>query len=547
MQYFVRAASLIQTRRMMDTEEIAQGCKRGDPATQAALFRRFRPDVWHVVSRYVTDASRVEDLLHDTFLLAFTHIGQLRDDARLEAWLLRLARNVALLYLRRKRSDDTLSLDDAQSLLAEDSDAADAAPPTLDELLGLVEQLPEGYRNVFKLYVLDGLPHDEIARLLRISPHSSSSQLLRARRLLQRRLRARRWPLLPGLLLLAPASREVHRLTLLPVSGNPVKEPADGPRSATMACRTARSQPGRQPDTLPPPAAAGQPPVPTTAAVPPAPMPPADTFPRRDGRPPFPERRPTDRTPAFTGDPLLATVPRWQFSVSVNGLSASRATQPRPFTGPGIASQQPVTDWETLYALSQTDAADSILSPALAAIAAQNSGPIVEKEHHRPAFSVALGLRHSWRGGWGVSGNIGYLRLTSDFTLGESAYVRRTQRLYYLGLSLTADCDCYTSPSGRLRLSVSAGAGLYIPLRGTSVTAYVVDQLQADSAAVRLHARPQVFLSGSIGLEYRFTPHLSLVLSPSVRYCPDNGEPLRTHFQARPVTFSAPFALRWSF
>lgn len=154
----------------MDTEEIAQGCKRGDPAAQAALFRRFRPDVWRVVSRYVTDASRAEDLLHDTFLLAFTHIGQLRDDARLEAWLLRLARNVALLYLRRKRSDDTLSLDDAQSLLAEDSDAADAAPPSLDELLGLVEQLPEGYRNVFKLYVLDGLSHDEIARLLHISP-----------------------------------------------------------------------------------------------------------------------------------------------------------------------------------------------------------------------------------------------------------------------------------------------------------------------------------------------------------------------------------------
>lgn len=531
----------------MDTEEIAQGCKRGDPAAQAALFRRFRPDVWRVVSRYVTDASRAEDLLHDTFLLAFTHIGQLRDDARLEAWLLRLARNVALLYLRRKRSDDTLSLDDAQSLLAEDSDAADAAPPSLDELLGLVEQLPEGYRNVFKLYVLDGLSHDEIARLLHISPHSSSSQLLRARRLLQRWLRARRWPLLLVLLLLAPAGREVHRLTLLPVSGNPVKEPADGPRSAPMACRTARSQPARQPDTLPAPAPAGQPPVPTTAAVPPAPTPPADTFPRRDGRPPFPERRPADRTPAFTGGPLLATVPRWQLSVSVNGLSASRTTQPRPFTGPGIASQQPVTDWETLYALSQTDAADSILSPALAAIAAQNSGPIVEKEHHRPAFSVALGLRHSWRGGWGVSGNIGYLRLTSDFTLGESAYVRRTQRLHYLGLSLTADCDCYTSPSGRLRLSVSAGAGLYIPLRGTSVTAYVVDQLQADSAAVRLHARPQVFLSGSIGLEYRFTPRLSLVLSPSVRYYPDNGEPLRTHFQARPVTFSAPFALRWSF
>lgn len=363
----------------MDSETIAQGCKRGDPAAQAALYRRFRPVLWRVVTRYVPDPARAEDLLHDAFLLAYTHIGQLRDDARLEAWLVRLTRNLALLHLRQTATIATLPLDETNALELPAESGEATGQPTLDELLELVGRLPEGYRNVFRLHVLDGLSHEEIAARLHISAHTSSSRLLRARDIIN----------------------------------------------------------------------------------------------------------------------------------SVEG--------------------------------------DESVPPALADISSQNSGPLLEKVRHRPAFSVTLGLRRALRGGWGVGGSMGYTRLTTDFVLGEGAYVLRTQRLHYLGLSLLADRTCYTTPSGRFSLSAAAGATVEIPLRGTETTAYVTDVTVGDSAALRLYPRLQWSLSGSVGLQYRFTPHLSLEFSPTFRFYPDNGSPLRSLYSDRPWQFTVPLSLRWSF
>lgn len=531
----------------MDSETIAQGCKRGDPAAQAALYRRFRPVLWRVVTRYVPDPARAEDLLHDAFLLAYTHIGQLRDDARLEAWLVRLARNLALLHLRQTATTATLPLDETNALEQPAESGEATGQPTFDELLELVGRLPEGYRNVFRLHVLDGLSHEEIAARLHISAHTSSSQLLRARRLLQRWLAGRRLPLLLVLLLLSPAGREVLRRWLLPAPAPRAVPSVPGPPANRPLADGLRPRRSAAPDRLPSPSlpdtAAAAPP----AAAPPGPAAPADTAPHTPPLPAWP--RPW--MPGSADRQQLAEArsarPRWQLSLSVNGLRSDHATEALKLVPPNVASHTPIDSWEELRDIINSFESDESTPPALADIASKNSGPLLEKVRHRPAFSVTLGLRRALRSGWGVGGSMGYTRLTTDFVLGEGAYVLRTQRLHYLGLSLLADRTCYTTPSGRFCLSAAAGATVEIPLRGTETTAYVTDVTVGDSAALRLYPRLQWSLSGSVGLQYRFTPRLSLEFAPTFRFYPDNGSPLRSLYSDRPWQFTVPLSLRWSF
>lgn len=137
--------------------------------------------------RYVSDEQTAQDLLHDGFLIIFSSLHTLRSPEKLEKWMERIMKNVSLQYLKTSRPA-SIALD----AIAEAEEPAESMPstglPTYEQLIKTIERLPEGYRNVFKLAVLEGLSHKEIASLLHIAPHSSSSQLSRAKEMLRKLL-----------------------------------------------------------------------------------------------------------------------------------------------------------------------------------------------------------------------------------------------------------------------------------------------------------------------------------------------------------------------
>lgn len=165
----------------MDSEQLIISCRKGDRNAMATLYRLYSGRMLAVIKHYVRCPETAEDILHDGFLIVFQNIDKLRDGRKLEWWMATIMKNLSLKYLASQNICEVLD----EQTVAED------VPPmeqliSLDLLSKLIDRLPDGYRQVFKLAVLENKSHKEIGEALGIAPHSSSSQLYRARQMLRR-------------------------------------------------------------------------------------------------------------------------------------------------------------------------------------------------------------------------------------------------------------------------------------------------------------------------------------------------------------------------
>lgn len=145
------------------------------------------------IVRYVGRGDVAQDVLQDTLVRALRGFSQFkwRGKGSLGGWLNRMAVNMSLNYLRdNRRMLQAASLDERPEagLVADEPEPADVERIDLAELMRLVEELPTGYRTVFNLYCIEGYSHREIASELGISVNTSSSQLVRAKAMLARKI-----------------------------------------------------------------------------------------------------------------------------------------------------------------------------------------------------------------------------------------------------------------------------------------------------------------------------------------------------------------------
>ncbi|MDY2832249.1 MAG: RNA polymerase sigma factor [Sodaliphilus pleomorphus] len=177
----------------MEEAEIATGCRRGEAKAQRALYDSYAPRLMATIVRYVGRGDVAQDVLQDTLVRALRGFSQFkwRGKGSLGGWLNRMAVNMSLNYLRDNRHMlQAVSLDERPEagLVAEEPTPADVEGLDLAELMRLVEELPTGYRTVFNLYCIEGYSHREIASELGISVNTSSSQLVRAKAMLARKI-----------------------------------------------------------------------------------------------------------------------------------------------------------------------------------------------------------------------------------------------------------------------------------------------------------------------------------------------------------------------
>ena len=177
----------------MRERDIGRGCKRGDAIAQRALFEQYSPLLMAKIFRYVGNDDDAKDVLQDTFIKALTMIKGFAwaGEGSLQAWLTRIAVNASLNFLRSRKRLVPLNVDtlDDPPDLAEEPTATEVNSLDASTILAMVAELPDGYRTVFNLYCLDGYSHKEIAEQLGINEKSSSSQLLRAKTLLARKIK----------------------------------------------------------------------------------------------------------------------------------------------------------------------------------------------------------------------------------------------------------------------------------------------------------------------------------------------------------------------
>ena len=163
--------------------QLVAALKRGESRAHKVVYERFAGKMLVICIRYCANRADAEEVMLDGFMRVFEKISQFREDGSFEGWVRRIMVTESLMFLRKhKQWRQEVPIEEMKG--EQDYAWADNAIHEND-LLRMVNQLPDGYRTVFNLYAIEGYSHIEIADLLSISEGTSKSQLSRARMLLQ--------------------------------------------------------------------------------------------------------------------------------------------------------------------------------------------------------------------------------------------------------------------------------------------------------------------------------------------------------------------------
>lgn len=170
----------------MSLDQLIKNCKRKDAKAQEELYKRYASALFSICLKYSPNYADAEDTLQDSFIVIFDKVGQYSGKGSFEGWLKRVTINTAL---QRYRKQSVLDIINEENIREVDIEVDEESIP-LDFLLRIIQELPDRYRLVFNLYVLDGYSHKEIANMLEISEGTSKSNLARARNVLKDKIEA---------------------------------------------------------------------------------------------------------------------------------------------------------------------------------------------------------------------------------------------------------------------------------------------------------------------------------------------------------------------
>ncbi|AYD48814.1 RNA polymerase sigma factor [Arachidicoccus soli] len=175
--------------QMHTIDDLIDGCKAGNRLAQQKLYNQFSGKMFAICLRYARDQMSAEDILQISFVKVFNKITEFKNEGSLEGWIRRIVVNTAIENYRKNiKLLQVASNDNAAIELADDTifDKLE-----VNDLLKLVNSLPDGYRLVFNMYAIEGFSHKEIADILKISEGGSKSQLSRARQILKKAIQKR--------------------------------------------------------------------------------------------------------------------------------------------------------------------------------------------------------------------------------------------------------------------------------------------------------------------------------------------------------------------
>ena len=149
----------------MEIEPLIERCRHGEEDALSELYKAYAPKLRSVCRRYISNEDMVNDALHDAFVVIFTSFDTLRDDSKAEAWMVSIARNVALKCNDYAEILPTISIEEINDLELPPSEEGetDVRGLSLSEVIKLIDQLPEGYKQVFRLSVFEDLRRNTAA------------------------------------------------------------------------------------------------------------------------------------------------------------------------------------------------------------------------------------------------------------------------------------------------------------------------------------------------------------------------------------------------
>jgi RNA polymerase sigma factor (sigma-70 family) len=165
-------------------KQLIQKCKTNDTKAQSELYKLYSSKLFAICLKYSRNHAEAQDNLHDAFMTIFKKIDQFKHKGSFEGWIKRITVNTALQRYRVKSHLEIVSEEQIEdvSVEIENNDIS------IDFLLEIIQKLPDRYRLVFNLYVLDDYSHKEIAEMLNITTGTTKSNLARARMILREKI-----------------------------------------------------------------------------------------------------------------------------------------------------------------------------------------------------------------------------------------------------------------------------------------------------------------------------------------------------------------------
>jgi RNA polymerase sigma-70 factor (ECF subfamily) len=165
--------------------QLIEACRKGEQKAQFEIYRRYYSAMYNTTLRIVGDPDDAEDVMQEAFLKAFTRIRTYRGEVRFGAWLKRIVINQALDFLRVRK--DHISMEETgepEELREETADEAGEMDIRLEveAIRKAISALPDGYRIVLSLILLEGYDHEEVSTILNVSNATSRTQYHRAKK-----------------------------------------------------------------------------------------------------------------------------------------------------------------------------------------------------------------------------------------------------------------------------------------------------------------------------------------------------------------------------
>ncbi|MDC8000810.1 sigma-70 family RNA polymerase sigma factor [Aequorivita todarodis] len=162
----------------MKETELIKACIQNNRTAQNELFRKYKDTLYFTSLKYCRNEADAEDNLHDAFIAIFQKIKTYKNKGSIEGWMKRITIYKAI---DKYKANKPVNVEIKDDILGETVEMNEESHISLDQLLKLIQELPDQYRLVFNLYQMDGFSHKEIASLLNISEGTSKSNYYRAK------------------------------------------------------------------------------------------------------------------------------------------------------------------------------------------------------------------------------------------------------------------------------------------------------------------------------------------------------------------------------
>lgn len=168
--------------------KIVEDCKQNNAKAQMQLYDMYCQAMFTIAQRYVKDSFVAEDMMQDAFIKVFKNIQGFKGEVTIGAWIKRIVINQCIDYLKKKRIE-LVSIEEKELKIADDGDWTVKEEVSVNIVTSAINSLPEKYKVVLNLYLIEGYDHQEIAKVLNITEVNSRSQLMRGKNKLRGQLK----------------------------------------------------------------------------------------------------------------------------------------------------------------------------------------------------------------------------------------------------------------------------------------------------------------------------------------------------------------------